>query len=195
MRIHSKQISILHSFIVLSGLLLTPLSFAAASEQREAALELFDLINQRLSYMEDVALYKAQRNLPIEDKEREAVVIANAAQSAAMSGIEVTSAEQFFATQIEMAKFIQWQVLEMHTAQQIEAAAPRDLAEEIRPALNGLGDAMLESIGDYLESFGPVAADHRALFDQQIDNEYLQSDQKRILFDALGRLRLEEKFN
>ncbi|MCP3901424.1 MAG: chorismate mutase, partial [Desulfobacteraceae bacterium] len=37
--------------------------------------ELFSTINERLSYMEDVALFKAQKHLPIENIEREKVVL------------------------------------------------------------------------------------------------------------------------
>ena len=41
-----------------------PSTFAA--NKQETAESLFGLINQRLSYMEDVALYKAQRNIAID---------------------------------------------------------------------------------------------------------------------------------
>ncbi len=192
MQTRSIQAHKFRHLVVLLSFLFSTSAFAALSEQQEAATALFDLINRRLSYMEDVALYKAQRNLPIEDKEREAVVIANTAQSAATSGIEVASAEHFFGTQIEVAKFIQRQVLEMHSAQQIETATPRDLSEEIRPELNELGDTMLELTSDYLKRYGHVTVDQRGLFDQQIDNEYLQADQKEVLFDALVGLRLTD---
>ena len=42
--------------------------------------ELFLLINERLSYMEHVALYKERTNSPTEDIEREAVVLMDAVE-------------------------------------------------------------------------------------------------------------------
>lgn len=176
---------------VAAFLVLTMWSFSTYADQRQAAEELFDLINQRLSYMEDVALYKAQHGLAVEDKEREAIVIANTAQSAEMNGIEISSAETFFAAQIEVAKYIQWRVLEVHSEQEIAEAAPRDLIEEIRPALNQLGDSMLESISDYLKHYGPVAEDQMDLFNQRVVNAYLSTEQRKDLFDALVGMQLD----
>ena len=152
-------------------------------------MELFGLINQRLSYMEDVALYKGQHNIPIEDKEREAIVIANAAQSATLRGVEVKSAERFFTEQISAAKFVQQQVLRAYSKEEVELADPMDLDTQIRPALTTLGDAILLKISDYLTRYGPITVEYQNLFYQQINNKYLQQDQKHSLFHALSQLR------
>ena len=45
---------------------------------------LFQLINERLSYMEHVALHKDRTKTPIEDMQREAVVIDDAVESASV---------------------------------------------------------------------------------------------------------------
>lgn len=82
-------------------------SFHANAEEN-AASTLFKTINDRLSYMEDVALFKAVNHLPIEDSVREKKVIANAKTSAASKGLDPDSVEAFFEAQISVAKAIQY---------------------------------------------------------------------------------------
>ncbi len=64
--------------------LLLVLSLSGRAET--ASSELFHIINERLSYMGDVALYKAQHHKPIEDIEREQLVINKSNISAKENG-------------------------------------------------------------------------------------------------------------
>ena len=57
--------------------------------------ELFLLINERLSYMEHVALYKERTNSPTEDIKREAVVLIDAVETANELGLFGPSIESF----------------------------------------------------------------------------------------------------
>ncbi len=67
------------------ALLLTLFSFSCFAAPTSD--KLFSVINERLSYMEDVALFKAQKHKAIEDIKREEVVIAKASASAAKAGL------------------------------------------------------------------------------------------------------------
>lgn len=67
-----------------------------------------ELVNQRLSLMKDVAGYKAQQHLPIEDLAQEAKVLANAQAEAGRLGLEPTSVRPFITAQMDAAKAIQY---------------------------------------------------------------------------------------
>ena len=57
----------------------------------DGAAALGELVNQRLSLMKDVAGYKAQQHLPIEDLAQEAKVLASAQAEAGRLGLEPAS--------------------------------------------------------------------------------------------------------
>ena len=57
----------------------------------DGAAALGELVNQRLSLMKDVAGYKAQQHLPIEDPAQEAKVLASAQAEAGRLGLEPAS--------------------------------------------------------------------------------------------------------
>ena len=65
-----------------------------------------ELVNQRLSLMKDVAGYKAQQHLPIEDLAQEAKVLANAQAEAGRLGLEPASVRPFITAQMDAAKAI-----------------------------------------------------------------------------------------
>jgi cyclohexadienyl dehydratase len=96
--------------------------------------------------MQDVAAYKWLQQRPIEDLEREAVVLTAASRSGLDYNITAASSEAFFAVQIEAAKEIQrywfdhWQA---HGAP--EKAA--DLITVVRPALLDLGEQITAQLG------------------------------------------------
>nr|WP_269809096.1 gamma subclass chorismate mutase AroQ [Enterovibrio nigricans] len=93
---------------------------------------LFSAINERLSYMEDVALFKANNHKPIEDIEREKIVINKASESAKDSGLNQQSVIGFFTAQISAAKAIQYRY-RADLLTEGSAREPRDLTDEIRP--------------------------------------------------------------
>ncbi len=57
----------------------------------DGAAAIGELVNQRLSLMKDVAGYKAQQHLPIEDLAQEAKVLASAQAEAGRLGLEPAS--------------------------------------------------------------------------------------------------------
>jgi cyclohexadienyl dehydratase len=96
--------------------------------------------------MQDVAAYKWLNQRPIEDLERETVVLTAASRSGLDYNITVASSEAFFAAQIEAAKeiqrywFDQWQT---HGAPETAA----DLITTVRPALLDLGEQITAQLG------------------------------------------------
>lgn len=176
--------------VFFTNLLYMPALVAESAKEKSAA-QLFKLINARLAYMEDIALYKAQHELPIEDLEREIIVLNSAAESAEDEGIDIHSARLFFARQIDIAKSIQRQVLADFSYQQVAMSQPKDLNEEIRPALTSLGNELLASLHSYLQKFGPITEMEKNLFFEQVDNRYLNRKMRLSLFYSLRQVRLK----
>jgi cyclohexadienyl dehydratase len=98
---------------------------------------LSDLLARRLAFMPLVAAAKAKAGLPIEDPPREQLVLDAMAEHAQRSGLPATRVREFFALQIELAKSVQRRKSE---------PAALDLGSQIRPALNELGDRILDAI-------------------------------------------------
>ena len=99
---------------------------------------LSDLLARRLAFMPLVAEVKAKAGLPIEDLPREKLVLEASEQQAQKLGLPAASARAFFALQIELAKAVQ---------RRRRAPTELELSRQIRPALNELGDRILEALG------------------------------------------------
>ena len=109
--------------------------------------DLVHLIELRLGLMKDVAAYKFINDIAIEDKEREAVVLARAIAEAEVAGLDGATMAPFFSAQIDAAKMIQQCWFERW--QNGDAAEPDeapDLQGELRPRLIDIGDALIQAI-------------------------------------------------
>ena len=62
-----------------------------ADGKRDAALEVFRSVNERLSWMDDVALYKLRNSVAVEDLEREALVMQKTLEGAEAAGLDPVS--------------------------------------------------------------------------------------------------------
>ncbi len=129
-------------------LLLLVLPLATLGETAARA-SLNDLVNERLGHMQDVAAYKWVRQLPIEDLDREAVVIAEAKAAGLRYGIRSSATEAFFSEQIEAAKEIQRYWFARWARRGAPETAP-DLVTSVRPQLLNLGNDIMASLGDPL---------------------------------------------
>ena len=159
-----------------------------AHASNDKAMELFETINQRLGYMTDVALYKAQNQLAIENTKREIVVINSAKASAAKAGLDPAKVETFFKAQISAAKAIQYRYRAQLLTQPIERL-PLDLNKEIRPALIRLGNQIIEQMAAYVKQHGGFKVEHRAAFMKIVNQEYLNKMDKNKLFEGLLKIR------
>lgn len=151
--------------------------------------ELFKTINERLSYMEDVALFKAQKSLPIENIEREKVVLDQAKISAHIKGLDPAHIEDFFNAQIAVAKAIQFRY-RADLLSQPSVVKPKDLQKEVRPALLDLGDQIIKQIMAYIKTHGSIDSTLFSEFDSSINIKYVTTSDKKLLFGALRKVKL-----
>jgi len=102
-------------------------------------------VHQRLLLMQEVAAYKWLHQLPIEDLQREAVIVNAASLGALRYGINPRTSKHFFQAQIFAAKEIQ---LFWFTKWETGDAPLKalDLIGDIRPQLLRLGDEILRQL-------------------------------------------------
>ena len=164
----------------------------AADHNLADAEKLFQLINDRLAYMKDVAAFKWVNKAAIEDRAREEVVIQKTAEAAGKEGLEVESTKEFFRVQIEAAKKIQWG---WH-AEWKKDGFPKDmkfadLKKEIRPALIDLGNKIVTQIKTALPVLHDPAnqAELENMIEHAITITYVDRDVKLQLLKALTTIK------
>ncbi len=175
----------LQTILIFAASLISFNSIASVTSQ-----DLFTAINLRLSYMEDVALFKAYNNEPIEDTKREAIVINNASISAEKEGLNKESVVDFFSAQISAAKAIQYR----YRADLLTTSTdkkPKDLETVIRPELIKLGKDINTKIAQYLREGGSFTKDELEVFKATLKSRYLKESDKELLFDSLTKIRLQ----
>ena len=107
------------------------------------------LIDARLMLATDVAQYKWNHHLPIEDAPREAQVIASLGKRAEALGVPQPWAEAFFRAQIEASKTAQNELFQgWDVFRRGEFAGAPDLASVTRPRLDKLTDELLHAIAE-----------------------------------------------
>ena len=146
--------------------------------------ELFLLINERLSYMEHVALYKERTDSPIEDLEREAVVLMDAVETANELGLFGPSIESFFKAQISVAKAIQYRY-RADWQSESPSFVPLNLQETIRPKLTQIGESIVDKIATLYSNGEQIDEEHRDLFHNLIDIDNVSQQDRTRLFDSL----------
>lgn len=105
------------------------------------------IMNARLALMEDVARYKWNTKMAIEDLPREKWIIDGLKEEARALGVPAPWAERFFRAQIEAAKviqreqFAQWERSGVGRFERVP-----DLATEIRPKLDALTPLLLREL-------------------------------------------------
>ena len=125
-----------------AGLGAGALCLLALAGPARAGETLYRLIDARLELMDEVAAHKWHQRAPIEDREREAVVLDQAVADALRLGFTPDSSRAFFAAQIEAAKAIQRHWFQVWGAG-TEPALPPDLEAVVRPELLRLGTEIL----------------------------------------------------
>ncbi|MEM1112113.1 MAG: gamma subclass chorismate mutase AroQ [Pseudomonadota bacterium] len=167
-------------------ILLAQLACATSSPEDPKA-RVYSLIEQRLTYMPDVAAFKYEHQIPIENLEREAMVIANVVAEAAEAGLAPASVVPFFETQIAAAKLIQasvWQQLENGDQ---ALSGYRDLETDVRPALDRIGAELISAIANVLNQGLEFKPEDLA---RSIDSQYLPRASYDELGEALSAIRL-----
>ena len=179
--------NLLLGFPLLTSLILLLWQPAAAQPETITA---FQLINERLKHMEDVAMYKSVNGLPVEDLPREKVVIENAVLAAESQGLIGDSIENFFITQINVAKAIQYRSLADWLSSPISKPIP-DLPNQIRPKLTELGDEIVKELALLLSHEGRIGESLRASFQLHMSVNKISAAEVDLLFDSLLLVRSE----
>ena len=160
-----------------------------AAAQPEA-ITAFQLINERLKHMEDVAMYKSVNGLPVEDLPREKIVIENAVLAAESQELLGNSIEGFFIAQINVAKAIQYRSLADWLSSPISKPIP-DLPNQIRPKLTELGDEIVKELALLLSLEGRIGESLRASFQLHMSVNKISAAEVDLLFDSLLLVRSE----
>ncbi len=139
---------------------------------------LVDLLARRLALMPAVAAYKRQHGLPIEDLEREEVVLEQVLNAAHERGLERDSVRALFVAQIELAKAVQ---------RRTTGAEPMDLHAVLRPALSRLGPRILDALA-------ACAPELPGLQLEQLDLlvPWLEPSERERLLEALRSVRAQQ---
>ena len=169
--------------VILSTLIFSSIIHGAAAEP-----SLFRAIAERLSYMEDVGAYKAQNKIPVEDDEREKIVLSKAKELAAAHGLDHNSMERFFIAQISAAKAIQYRYrAELLT--RVIPTRPIDLQSDIRPELDRLDSDIVKLFATALQSRSAIAEERRERFMSTLKSRLLVDAEREALFDAMLEVR------
>lgn len=144
----------------------------------------FELIKSRLELMDDVAAYKWRHEVPIENLERERVVLESATIDAVNNGLQPEGSRLFFQVQMDAAKEIQQYWFERYRDGETVPAAP-DLDEVVRPRLLALGEGIVESIA----AGGPISPLWHDEFMRIVDLPGLSRRTRSALFRSLGEVR------
>ncbi|WP_210203266.1 chorismate mutase [Labrys okinawensis] len=170
-------------------LLFVSLILAAQTSSFAAGITpLAEKVSHRLSYMKDVAGYKAQNHLPIEDPVQEAKVLDSAKSEAEKLGLDPTTVEPFIIAQIKAAKAVEYRYLADWLAQPETGWQPRPL-DKVRQDIARLSKEILEQLARDLKS-GRFTSDERSSFFKVVHEPNLKESDKQQLFSALLAIRL-----
>ncbi|MBK0127661.1 chorismate mutase [Pantoea sp. S61] len=171
--------------ILLVGLSCSATALAAPAINSDVA----SLINQRLSYMKDVAGYKAVNHLPVEDLPQEDKVLASAVQQAEKLGLAGESVKPFVQAQMDAAKAIQYRYRAdwLSTPEQGWQPLPLD---QVRTRINALSARILNGISEQLAQGKPFT--DKPAFLHALDQAHLEQGDKTRLWEALQKISLKK---
>ena len=150
----------------------------------------FQLVQERLRLMQDLAAWKHARNAPIVDAAREQQVLEATVRQASDLGIDAGSARRLFSLQIQLAVRVQESFIADWRAGARAPAQVRDLAGELRPQLDRIGADLLHAIYLALPEF--QRQDFAARYGEQartVEAPGVTDADRSELTKALGLLR------
>lgn len=177
--------------IIKIGVLVSSMTIFAASAAEWD--KVFSLINQRLSYMQEVAVNKAKAHLAIEDLEQEKKVLQKAMVTAKNKGLDPDSVKPLFSALMETAKIIQYRYQRNHlnTAQKAGDLPVKTLAK-IRLEIAKSSDLLIEALYQILHSGVGFDETSREKLIKIIDQPELSNIDKELIFTALRAVKLKQ---
>ncbi len=142
---------------------------------RDELDHLLDLVARRLAFMPPIAVWKAARGVPIEDPERERIVLEAAGRTAAEFGLDPAPVREWFALQIDLAKVVQ---------RRTAAVEPTLELDEVRPALIRLGERQVRA----LRAMAARAVEEPEPADLEVLAPYLSGAEMERVRAGLARL-------
>lgn len=152
----------------------------------------FSLIDQRLSYMKDVAGYKAAHHLPIEDLAQEKRVLQQVMAEAERKGIDPESIKPFFIASMDAAKAIQYRYRAEWLSKPAKGWELRSL-DKIRPEIANLSKQLIAEIYSLLASGQTIEQSERPRFMDIVHQMNLNDNDKMRLFSTLRLIKLSQK--
>ncbi|WP_257266456.1 chorismate mutase [Endozoicomonas sp. ONNA2] len=174
--------------LVLTGLLSLTLSTLTIADTMSNGI--FQLINQRLTYMQDVALFKAKNHSAVEDLAQEKQVLEKALIDAQQAGLQPDSIADFFQAQMDAAKAIQYRYMADWLSTRPENSEYRDLDSEVRPKVLELGVEIVVRISEYLKAGGAFDNKLQQDFVRTVNTRHLSENDKKNIFESLQLIRL-----
>ncbi|WP_342322627.1 chorismate mutase [Kosakonia sp. BYX6] len=170
-------------------LLLAAASFSAAAASNTAP-SIGSLVNERLSWMKDVAGYKALHHQAIEDLKQEKKVLESAVADAEALGIRGESVKPFIQAQMDAAKAIQYR----YRADWLPAPEanwhPRPL-DEVRYQISQLSDQILKTMAERLNAGARLTERDKDEFINAIQQKNLHEQDKQRIWNAMKEITLK----
>lgn len=148
------------------------------------------LINERLSYMKDVAGYKAEQHLPIEDLTQEKKVLDQSVSEAESFGLNSETVKPFIVTQMNVAKAIQYRYRADWLSSPETNWKPQDLAE-VRLKISTLNTELLKNIAYELKKNNNKAP-HSCGYMWSVQHPQLKEADKKALCMTLNKIKLKQ---
>lgn len=147
------------------------------------------LVNERLAYMKDVAGYKAEQHLPIEDLTQEKKVLDQSLSEAESFGLNSETVKPFIVTQMNVAKAIQYRYRADWLSSPESNWKPQDLAE-VRLKISSLNTELLKNIAYELKK-NHNKAPHSCSYMWSVQHPQLKEADKKALCVALNKIQLK----
>lgn len=170
------------------SLLLASLLFSASVMATSAPhSDVASLMDQRLSYMKNVAGYKASNHLAIEDLAQEARVLSASVAEAETLGLNGHSVKPLIQAQMDAAKAIQYRYRADWLSVPEEGWQPEPL-QQVRSKISVLNTEILTAISARLTE-GDLFTDKNA-FMNTLQQTHLKDSDKQRLWDSLQQVTL-----
>lgn len=172
--------------IMLSAFILPGIACASPASLQK----LTDDMNQRLAVMKDVAGYKAQNHLAVEDLSREKTVLAQATAKAEKAGLDVQSITPFIQAQMDVAKAIQYRFRADWLSQPETNWQPQPLTR-VRARISVLDAQLMDDIISQLKMGTFSAADQAEMLKKLQAPNISKADAKKLV-TTLAATRLKK---
>lgn len=149
-----------------------------------------NLINERLSYMKDVAGNKAENHQPIEDLEQEKKVLEKSVTDADSLGLNGETVKPFIQAQMDAAKAIQYRYRADWLSVPEKGWTPRPL-DEVRSKISQLSYTILQTLAVRLKHGGPLTKRDEHLFMNEVHQKNLKKSDKQLIWNGLKAVKLK----